>query len=131
MNESGNDNGSSSESGGSAPVSPAETDLEKRNLTEKDLERAIEARIGHHASDPSKKEATAATTLSSNYLINTGRPDVPSLIRGAVTATPSNQRVLVAGCGPDELRAAVRSAAAGLMVADGPAVELHEEEFGW
>ncbi|GAB1316232.1 Ferric reductase NAD binding domain-containing protein [Madurella fahalii] len=130
-NESGNDNGSSSESGGSAPVSPAETDLEKKNLTEKDLERAIEARMEHHASGTSKKEATAATTVSWDYLINRGRPDVPSLIRSAVTATPSNQRVLVAGCGPDTLMADVRATAASLMVADGPAVEVHLEQFGW
>ena len=63
--------------------------------------------------------------------IKPGRPEMATLIRQAVEGTPSNQRVLVAACGPDGLMRVVRDTTARLIQGDGPGVELHCEQFGW
>ncbi|KUI55365.1 Ferric/cupric reductase transmembrane component 2 [Cytospora mali] len=63
--------------------------------------------------------------------VKAGRPDTAALIRGAVSSTPSHQRVLVAACGPDGLMRVVRDTTASLIRGDGPGVELHCEQFGW
>lgn len=73
----------------------------------------------------------AVTTTYYEHPIKAGRPDTATLIRDAVRTTPRNQRVLVAACGPDGLMRVVRDTTARLIVGDGPAVELHCEEFGW
>ncbi|KAK3503495.1 ferric reductase NAD binding domain-containing protein [Neurospora crassa] len=65
------------------------------------------------------------------HAIRPGRPDMATLIRQAVVGTPSNQRVLVAACGPDGLMHVVRDTTARLIQRDGPGVELHCEQFGW
>lgn len=79
----------------------------------------------------SLKAIDAGTCALSEYPIKIGRPDAASVIRDAVKTTPRNRRVLVAACGPDGLMRVVRDTTAGLIVSDGPAVELHCEEFGW
>ncbi|KAI0015166.1 ferric reductase NAD binding domain-containing protein [Xylariomycetidae sp. FL0641] len=63
-----------------------------------------------------------------------GRPDPERLVREAVDAAAGGRdrrRVLVACCGPHGLVDAVRAAAAAAIRVDGPAVELHCEQFGW
>lgn len=65
------------------------------------------------------------------HRMTAGRPDLGTLIREAVQSTPRNQRVLVASCGPQSLMTVVRNTTASLVRADGPAVELHCEQFGW
>jgi hypothetical protein len=65
------------------------------------------------------------------HRMTAGRPDVAQLIREAVEPTPRHQRVLVAACGPQSLMTIVRDTTARLVKADGPAVELHCEQFGW
>ncbi|KAF4468407.1 ferric-chelate reductase [Fusarium albosuccineum] len=60
-----------------------------------------------------------------------GRPNVASLVHGAVESVPADKRVLVMGCGPRGLISAVRNATAECIMADGPGVELHCEQFGW
>lgn len=59
------------------------------------------------------------------------RPNVPNLIRSEIDQTPVDKRVLVMGCGPDGLMRAVRDTTAKCIRGDGPAVELHCEQFGW
>jgi hypothetical protein len=100
---------------------------------EKEMEHATETRVEH--SGTSGKDAVSTTAVVSHtfleHAIKAGRPDAASLIRNAVDLTPRNQRVLVAACGPDGLMRIVRDTTAKLMVGDGPAVELHCEQFGW
>ncbi|KAK4142059.1 ferric reductase NAD binding domain-containing protein [Dichotomopilus funicola] len=87
--------------------------------------KATAARPSH----PTKR--AISTTTYYEHPIKAGRPDTATLIRDAVRTTPRNQRVLVAACGPDGLMRTVRDTTARLIVGDGPAVELHCEEFGW
>ncbi|KZZ91122.1 Ferric reductase, NAD binding protein [Moelleriella libera RCEF 2490] len=63
--------------------------------------------------------------------IQYGRPDVPALIRDAVSQTSSHERVLVSGCGPDKLMNQMRDTTVDCILADGPSIELHCEQFGW
>lgn len=80
-------------------------------------------------------ETTASPTIESETgdetLVLFGRPNVDSLIRGAVEDMSPGKRVLVMGCGPKTLVTAVRNATAECIRADGPGVELHCEQFGW
>jgi hypothetical protein len=97
------------------------------------MEGAIETRVEQGGASE-KDDTTAAATVSQTYFeyaVKSGRPDAASLIREAVKTTPQNQRVLVAACGPDGLMRVVRDTTAKLIVGDGPAVELHCEQFGW
>lgn len=59
------------------------------------------------------------------------RPDVGALLRRAIGETPSDQKVLVLGCGPDGLMTEVRNTTVDCIRTDGPGVELHCEQFGW
>lgn len=151
---SGSDDGaahsdSSSQGTNSPPLSPVGSDPEKNvpqipasalrwpALTSGDLEKEMEGptetRIEHIGA--SGKDAVSTTAAVSHtfleHAIKAGRPDAASLIRNAVDLTPRNQRVLVAACGPDGLMRVVRDTTAKLIVGDGPAVELHCEQFGW
>ncbi|KAI4860823.1 ferric reductase NAD binding domain-containing protein [Hypoxylon rubiginosum] len=60
-----------------------------------------------------------------------GRPDTEALIRSAVESVGRDQRVLIAACGPDGLIKVVRNVAASCISVDGPAIEVHCEQFGW
>ncbi|KAH6842565.1 ferric reductase NAD binding domain-containing protein [Chaetomium sp. MPI-CAGE-AT-0009] len=139
---------SSSDGADSPPLSPAGSDLEKntRQTTTparwqslshgshaKEMGSTIETQVKHSGA-VEEKSTTGAEVVSHTffeYPVKTGRPDAASLIRDAVTTTPRNQRVLVAACGPDGLMHVVRDTTAKLIVGDGPAVELHCEQFGW
>lgn len=63
--------------------------------------------------------------------VEQGRPDIAALIRSAIATVGRDQRVLVAACGPDKLMKVVRNTTAECIAVDGPAVELHCEQFGW
>ncbi|KAK0616286.1 ferric reductase NAD binding domain-containing protein [Immersiella caudata] len=142
---SGSGSSQSSLGGPSPPLSPTADDIEKGAtlqfpaptkhsvLSEKELERGIETRVEHHLASESDKEggAVSTTTSHSEHPVKAGRPDLTAMIRNAVTTTPSNQRVLIAACGPDGLMHFVRDTTAKLILGDGPAVELHCEQFGW
>ena len=139
---------SSSEGGvESPPLSPVGADVEKdaiqipsssarrwptaaEDALEKEMGGTVETQVGKAGKD----DLTATATVPRTYFehaIKSGRPDAASLIRDAVKTTPRNQRVLVAACGPDGLMRIVRDTTAKLIVGDGPAVELHCEQFGW
>ncbi|KAK0707580.1 ferric reductase NAD binding domain-containing protein [Lasiosphaeris hirsuta] len=109
---------------------PQRQALAERDL-EKEMEQVIETRVEHPVSDKDGAAATTTISQASHHPIKAGRPDVGFLIRDAVTTTPSNQRVLVAACGPDGLMRVVRDTTAKLIRGDGPGVELHCEQFGW
>lgn len=81
------------------------------------------------AADPAPSDSERPRRAQ--HRMTNGRPDVATLIREAVRVVPRNRRVLVASCGPQSLMTVVRDTAAGLVRADGPAVELHCEQFGW
>jgi hypothetical protein len=97
------------------------------------MEAITETRV-EHGGKSGIDDATATAAVPQTlfeYAVKSGRPDAASLIRDAVKTTPQNQRVLVAACGPDGLMQIVRDTTATLIVGDGPAVELHCEQFGW
>ncbi|KAK4211104.1 ferric reductase NAD binding domain-containing protein [Rhypophila decipiens] len=135
----------SSDGGQSPPLSPAGDDVEKgvppisdstqaAAMTEKEMERGIETQVEHkETAGPVAitTTTTATTTHPYQHAVKAGRPDLATLIREAVSTTPPNQRVLVAGCGPDPLMRVIRDTTARLIRTDGPAVELHCEQFGW
>lgn len=136
----------SSDGGRSPPLSPAGADVEKkidhqipqpthkRPPTEKDLEKEMESGIEtrvEHKDAPGLGAITTSMSHAYEHAVKAGRPDLAFLIRDAVTTTPPNQRVLVAACGPDGLMRVVRDTTARLIRGDGPAVELHCEQFGW
>ncbi|KAI1336563.1 ferric reductase NAD binding domain-containing protein [Xylariaceae sp. FL0016] len=74
---------------------------------------------------------TSASLSSSDLPILHGRPDTESLIRAAIESVGREQRVLVAACGPAALLDVVRNTTASCVQVNGPAVELHCEQFGW
>ncbi|KAB5515238.1 ferric reductase NAD binding domain-containing protein [Coniochaeta sp. 2T2.1] len=123
-----------------------------RTTLSSDIDRAMEQRVD--AATAAAVSATAGTRTSvivanppevehkhqtdsdserprRQHRMTAGRPDVATLIREVVQGTPRNQRVLVASCGPQSLMTVVRDTTATLVRADGPAVELHCEQFGW
>ena len=129
---------SSSVGTASPPMSPVGPDPEKNahstaapavrraSLSQSDREHS-----GSDEKDLGTTTAAASSPTFFDHPVKAGRPDAASLIRDAVRTTPRNQRVLVAACGPAGLMRVVRDTTAKLIVGDGPAVELHCEEFGW
>ncbi|KAI1465918.1 ferric reductase NAD binding domain-containing protein [Daldinia caldariorum] len=111
--ERGNDNFAISGPGSSA-VTRYESDKD-----EKDMEAM------RHQEIPSA--ATSTTMLP----IVHGRPDTEAEIRAAVESLSNDQRVLIAACGPSSLTKIVRDIGASYIKVDGPAVEVHCEQFGW
>ncbi|SPN99531.1 related to ferric-chelate reductase [Cephalotrichum gorgonifer] len=69
--------------------------------------------------------------LSSGLEITEGRPDVGKLIRAEVAKAERTERILIMGCGPPSLMDDVRNATAACIECEGPAIELHCEQFGW
>ena len=69
--------------------------------------------------------------LAGDLEITEDRPDVKDIITREVEAAGRTERILVLGCGPPSLMDDVRDAAAGCIRCEGPAVELHCEQFGW
>ncbi|KAK3682147.1 ferric reductase NAD binding domain-containing protein [Podospora appendiculata] len=138
-------NGESSQSNSdneqSPAISPIEYDGEKSGSNLPQLPPATKQSSQSNDRDVEKEKETESaprnlTVVNSTanayaHAIRPGRPDVASLIRDAVKTTPSNQRVLVAACGPDGLMHVVRQTTAQLITSDGPGVELHCEQFGW
>lgn len=117
--------------------------LTRGDVTEKEMmgrpTEVTRAKAPRDGSADSIAVTTTTTTTTAavvapvvcEYAVKVGRPDVAALIRDAVAATPRSQRVLVAACGPDGLMRVVRDTTARLITGDGPAVELHCEQFGW
>lgn len=69
--------------------------------------------------------------ISTQLHIHQGRPDIPSLIRNAVQQIASQERIIIAACGPGSLIKSVRAASAECISHGGPSIELHCEQFGW
>ncbi|EMR62378.1 putative ferric reductase like transmembrane component protein [Eutypa lata UCREL1] len=76
------------------------------------------------------EQSSAPSTVRDLPLVY-GRPDTEGLIREAVQSVSKDQRVFIAACGPTSLIEVVRNTTASCIRADGPAVELHCEQFGW
>ncbi len=96
------------------------------------IEKAVAAaaaaqQVRARASDANVSESQQP--LRHSY--SSGRPDAATVIQQAVSSTAPSQRVLVAACGPPALMTTVRDATAKCIRSDGPAVELHCEQFGW
>lgn len=69
--------------------------------------------------------------LATSLDITNGRPDVKEIIRAEVAKAERTERILVMGCGPQSLMDDVRNATAACIQCEGPAIELHCEQFGW
>ncbi|KAI1372913.1 ferric reductase NAD binding domain-containing protein [Hypoxylon crocopeplum] len=76
-------------------------------------------------------ELPSAAASTTTLPVFRGRPDTETEIRNAVQSLGKDQRVLIAACGPDTLTTVVRNVAASYIRVDGPAVEVHCEQFGW
>ncbi|KAI1325437.1 ferric reductase NAD binding domain-containing protein [Xylariaceae sp. FL0255] len=113
-------------------------------LTDNEESFAIDLELSSRITSEKSQEKIQAMETSRNvgYLENSdsvplrtpftpGRPDIQALIEKAVSSTPKDQRILIAACGPQGLLGAVRNAASSCIDIDGPAIELHCEEFGW
>lgn len=113
------------------------TKSKSHNITSSDPEKALTGPNSQQRMPSDESLATAYSAAGSSTaedhrdVLKSGRPDTATLIREAVRSTPSNQRVLVAACGPDGLMRVVRDTTASLIRGDGPGVELHCEQFGW
>lgn len=69
--------------------------------------------------------------LDTGIEISEGRPNVSHIIRERVAAAGRTERILVIGCGPASLMDEVRNTTADCIRCEGPALELHCEQFGW
>ncbi|KAI1821403.1 ferric reductase NAD binding domain-containing protein [Xylaria intraflava] len=76
-------------------------------------------------------DKTSVAVDGLNLPVVYGRPDLEASIREAIASTSPDGRVLVAACGPTGLVEAVRDTTAKCIRVDGPAVELHCEQFSW
>ena len=63
--------------------------------------------------------------------VQSGRPNVASIVKEVVNGASQHDRVFVVACGPSSLMHAARQAAAACISASGPSVNLHTEQFGW
>lgn len=127
------------------PRTTLSSDIEKEmeQRVEDTRAAAVSATAGTRTSvvvaAPGQTTTTTTTTVTDSdserprrqHRITAGRPDAATLIAEAVRSTPNGQRVLVAACGPQSLMTVVRDTTARLVRPDGPAVELHCEQFGW
>ncbi|KAI8624851.1 ferric reductase NAD binding domain-containing protein [Xylariaceae sp. FL1651] len=94
-------------------------------LREKDLEEAGTRKSLHGT------EQSLSIGDFSHLPVIYGRPDIEVLVKEAIASVAKDQRVLIAACGPTGLINTVRNTTAGCIRVDGPAVELHCEQFGW
>ncbi|KAL7811028.1 ferric reductase NAD binding domain-containing protein [Trichoderma aethiopicum] len=133
----------------SAPATPSEIDVEKAvpavtaqplalsSLSSSSSSSELPSSSSSSKSITDETDSTQNTTTAETQphayssFIRRGRPEMPSLIRTIIEGTPTEQRVLVLGCGPDGLMAQVRNTTAACIRSDGPGVELHCEQFGW
>ncbi|KAI1502632.1 ferric reductase NAD binding domain-containing protein [Biscogniauxia marginata] len=120
----------SDESLNSSPTSPLEKSVESPQF-------GVSMSPGTLRGDSEKDEEMrqmelpSAMTSSSDLPIIHGRPDTEMLIKEAIGSVGKDQRILVAACGPASLLKVVRNTTASCIQVDGPAVELHCEQFGW
>ncbi|KAH7326340.1 ferric reductase NAD binding domain-containing protein [Stachybotrys elegans] len=104
-----------------SPMSDASNDLEKVLPSDSDAVSPVDT------PELRSRDFVAQSAMQIKY----ERPDVGLLIRASVSEAQPDQRVLVMGCGPLGMMTTVRNAAASCIKADGPAVEVHCESFGW
>lgn len=127
------------------PLTPTEGASEKKHsetaTITKDPEKELRLRSETHFSSDSEKGPQSDGDVPSpmdgmdthieNVPIIYQRPEIQAIIRTEIDETPVNKRVLVMGCGPDSLMRAVRDTSADCIRTQGPAVEVHCEQFGW
>jgi hypothetical protein len=133
------------------PVSPSESlgkkefplgrvteDPEKDDHSKSEVRRPIDFEKGGNTSDSDAPSSTVNKIVTATHShiedvpIIYRRPDVADIIRATIIdETPVDRRVLVMGCGPDGLMRTVRDTSAACIRTEGPAVEVHCEQFGW
>lgn len=115
-----------------------------RSTLSDDIEKEMAEAERRKAAEAAKGKAAAGTTITTTAAdaaaeagvqlhprVTAGRPDAATLIRSVVNSAPANQRVLIAACGPAGLMKVTRDTTAAVIQANGPAVELHCEQFSW
>ncbi len=63
--------------------------------------------------------------------LQTGRPDIPSIVRDAAGSSSNEDSIAIAVCGPKEMIADTRSAVSRVLHVNGPSITFHAEQFGW
>lgn len=91
-----------------------EPDIEKISATIRHLEKVPQIAIGRPM-----------------CRIHAGRPDVESIITGAVSVSHLHEHLVVAACGPNDLMQVVRNSVANNINIKGPSVDFHFEQFEW
>ncbi|KAI5458720.1 hypothetical protein BGZ63DRAFT_427094 [Mariannaea sp. PMI_226] len=76
-------------------------------------------------------DASNVAELDIKYGINYERLRVREAILGAIQHMGTNQRVLVAACGPESMMQDVRAATGDCIRSNGPSVDVHCENFNW
>lgn len=103
--------------------------------TDPDLEkiRSVPSTAAHseHATSCPGNCGAHQICLAGNLDVAEGRPDVKEIIAREVARAGRTERILVIGCGPSSLMDDVRNATAACIQCEGPAIELHCEQFGW
>ncbi|KAI0446223.1 ferric reductase NAD binding domain-containing protein [Xylaria telfairii] len=132
----------------SVPHSPSQISTATASLPTSILEKSPETPVLsaktssvalHEETDVEKTDASEmvvpidapATTRGFGLPVLYGRPDIEASVREAIMSVPNDQRIMIAVCGPSGLVDTVRSTTASCIRVNGPAVELHCEQFGW
>ena len=120
------------------PVGRVTADPEKNDHWTSEARRSIDFEKGGAISDSDAPSSTVNGKVTATHShiedvpIIYRRPDVADILRATIIdETPVDRRVLVMGCGPDGLMRTVRDTSAACIRAEGPAVEVHCEQFGW
>ncbi|KAI1639996.1 ferric reductase NAD binding domain-containing protein [Biscogniauxia mediterranea] len=119
----------SDESMPNPPTSPLEKGMRSPHISSPTSPAGL--REGCEKEELGQMDLPSAMTSCSDLPIIHGRPDTEMLIKEAIDSVGKDQRILIAACGPAGLLKVVRNTTASCIRVDGPAVELHCEQFGW
>jgi NAD(P)H-flavin reductase len=89
--------------------------------------------ISPSSSDSDVEKQPAAISppvLNTSLTIYRGRPSVATIITETVAGADSQERIMVAVCGPSGMMRDVRNSIVENIKVNGPSLELHSEHFG-
>ncbi|KPM45558.1 hypothetical protein AK830_g947 [Neonectria ditissima] len=96
------------------------------------LQRLLKTRLdspGEEENDPLRDETFESMDLDNRFDVRYKRMRVCKVIHETVESVGTNQRLLIATCGPKSLIADVMNTAGECISSDGPSIEVHCESF--
>jgi len=106
-------------------------DVEKMDSIEKMESQSSSPAHSEHIPVCSGNCGAHQLCLDTGIDISEGRPSVSQIIKDEVARAGRTERILIIGCGPVSLMDEVRNTTAACIQCEGPALELHCEQFGW